>query len=121
VPVVVEVADLTKNFTLGRGGSVVPVLRGITAQVSPGEFLAVVGPSGSGKSTLLYCMSGLEPASGGEVRLLGRTVGTLSRGALATLRRVSREILRRNKRSRRRECESTHECCLPHAELRFVR
>ena len=87
MPVLAEVVNLTKTFTLGRGGSAVPVLRGITAQVSPGEFLAVVGPSGSGKSTLLYCMSGLEPATAGEVRILGRTVGGLSRGALATLRR----------------------------------
>jgi putative ABC transport system ATP-binding protein len=87
VPVLAEVVDLTKTFMLGRGRAVVPVLRGITAQVSPGEFLAVVGPSGSGKSTLLYCMSGLEPATTGEVRILGRTVGALNRGALATLRR----------------------------------
>ena len=84
---VAEVVNLTKTFSPGRGGSPVPVLRGITAQVSPGEFLAVVGPSGSGKSTLLYCMSGLEPATTGEVRILGRTIGALSRGALATLRR----------------------------------
>jgi putative ABC transport system ATP-binding protein len=87
VPGLVEVENLVKSFPLGRGGSVVPVLRGITAQVSPGEFVAVVGPSGSGKSTLLYCMSGLEPATAGEVRLLGRTVGSLSRNALAGLRR----------------------------------
>ena len=40
MPVLAEVVNLTKTFTLGRGGSAVPVLRGITAQVSPGEFLS---------------------------------------------------------------------------------
>ncbi|WP_127507948.1 ABC transporter ATP-binding protein [Actinoplanes solisilvae] len=83
---VVEVENLTKSFPAADGG-VVPVLRGITLQVAPGEFLAVVGPSGSGKSTLLYCMSGLEPATTGRVRVLGQDVGTASRGALAKLRR----------------------------------
>ncbi|MGK5681156.1 ABC transporter ATP-binding protein [Actinoplanes sp. URMC 104] len=83
---VVEVDDLTKSFPTA-GGDAVPVLRGISLRVPPGEFLAVVGPSGSGKSTLLYCMSGLEAATTGRVRILGRDTGTLSRGAIAKLRR----------------------------------
>lgn len=65
----------------------VPVLRGITLNVQPGEMVSIVGPSGSGKSTLLYCLSGLEPADSGVVLLAGRELGTLGRGALATLRR----------------------------------
>ncbi|MFF5085519.1 ABC transporter ATP-binding protein [Actinoplanes sp. NPDC000266] len=77
----VEVGDLTKEFD----GS--PVLRGVSLSVEPGEFLAVVGPSGSGKSTLLYCMSGLEPATSGRVRILGHDLGGMRRGALAALRR----------------------------------
>ncbi|WP_305783126.1 ABC transporter ATP-binding protein [Symbioplanes lichenis] len=83
----IDVAGLTKCFPAAGGGDPVPVLRGIDLAVPPGEFLAVVGPSGSGKSTLLYCMSGLEPATTGTVRVLGRSLGELSRGALATLRR----------------------------------
>ncbi|GAA0490154.1 ABC transporter ATP-binding protein [Paractinoplanes deccanensis] len=77
----VEVDGLTKSF------GTTPVLRGVSLRVDPGEFLAVVGPSGSGKSTLLYCMSGLEPATSGSVRILGRDLGSLRRGALAGLRR----------------------------------
>jgi putative ABC transport system ATP-binding protein len=65
----------------------VPVLRGITLNVQPGEMVSIVGPSGSGKSTLLYCLSGLEPADSGLVRLAGRELSVLGRGALATLRR----------------------------------
>ncbi|XVU26668.1 ABC transporter ATP-binding protein [Actinoplanes sp. CA-054009] len=77
----IEVDDLTKTFD-GH-----PVLRGVSLSVAPGEFLAVVGPSGSGKSTLLYCMSGLEPATSGRVRILGHELGGMRRGALAALRR----------------------------------
>jgi putative ABC transport system ATP-binding protein len=83
----IEVRDLTKSFPGGRGGGPVPVLRGITLTVGRGELVAVVGPSGSGKSTLLYCLSGLEPATSGSVRLLDQDVAGLRRGALAKLRR----------------------------------
>jgi len=81
----IEVRELGKSFPGADG--VVPVLRGISLSVRSGEVLAVVGPSGSGKSTLLYCMSGLEPATTGSVRVLGRGLEALGRGALAELRR----------------------------------
>ena len=43
------------------------VLDGLTLQVHPGEFLAVVGPNGAGKSTLLQVMASLLPVQGGRV------------------------------------------------------
>ena len=80
--------DLTKTFAgAGRRAAAVPVLRGISLTVAPGELLAIVGPSGSGKSTLLYCLAGLEQASTGSVRIGGRDLAALGRGALARLRR----------------------------------
>ncbi|WP_250032206.1 ABC transporter ATP-binding protein [Paractinoplanes maris] len=84
---VVEAKNITKTFPTGRGEIPVPVLRGISLQVTAGEFVAIVGPSGSGKSTLLYCLSGLETVSSGEVFILEQPLSRLSRPAQATIRR----------------------------------
>jgi sulfonate transport system ATP-binding protein len=46
------------------------VLRDLTLDVRPSEFIAVVGRSGSGKSTLLRLLCGLEAPSGGEVSVV---------------------------------------------------
>ncbi|EPZ45726.1 ATP-binding cassette domain-containing protein [Alicyclobacillus acidoterrestris] len=43
------------------------VLQGVQLDISPGEFVAVVGRSGCGKSTLLRLISGLEPPTAGEI------------------------------------------------------
>ncbi|MET0423169.1 MAG: ABC transporter ATP-binding protein [Actinoplanes sp.] len=84
---VVEAKNITKTFPAGRGEAPAPVLRGITLQVTAGEFVAIVGPSGSGKSTLLYCLSGLEKVSSGDVLVLGHPMSRLSPAAQATIRR----------------------------------
>ncbi|PZF41704.1 MULTISPECIES: ABC transporter ATP-binding protein [unclassified Curtobacterium] len=78
--------DLTKSFP-GPEQSRVPVLRGVSLSVLPGEFVAVVGPSGSGKSTLLYCLSALEPYDSGSVSIAGQRLETLRPKQLQGLRR----------------------------------
>jgi putative ABC transport system ATP-binding protein len=45
----------------------VDALAGVTLDIPPGRFTAIMGPSGSGKSTLLHCLAGLDQVSGGQV------------------------------------------------------
>jgi putative ABC transport system ATP-binding protein len=63
------------------------VLDGISAEISRGELIVLVGRSGSGKSTLLNLIGGLDRPSRGEVRIGGQALSGLSEDGLARLRR----------------------------------
>ena len=83
-PPVIRVADLSKEYRLGP--NVVPALRGVSLEVQPGEFVAVMGPSGSGKSTFMNLVGCLDQPSGGSYQLNGIEVASLSPSALADVR-----------------------------------
>ena len=51
------------------------VLREVSVDVQPGEFIGVIGANGAGKTTLLRVILGLLRASSGQVDVLGRAVG----------------------------------------------
>jgi NitT/TauT family transport system ATP-binding protein len=76
---VIELRGATKRFPSGSGQAHTAV-RELTMQVAAGEFVAVVGPTGCGKSTTLSLVSGLEPASEGEVLVRGERVRSIPRG-----------------------------------------
>lgn len=51
-----------------------PVLKGLSVNVSSGEFVAMLGPSGCGKTTLLRCIAGLENPTEGKIWIHGTLV-----------------------------------------------
>jgi len=52
-------------------------LRGVSLEVQPGEFVALVGPSGCGKTTLMRIVAGIERQDAGRISIGGRDVGQL--------------------------------------------
>jgi putative ABC transport system ATP-binding protein len=67
----VELRDVVKVYASEAGQFT--ALRGINAQIFPGEFLGVIGKSGAGKSTLLNMITGVDTLTQGDV--LVRTGG----------------------------------------------
>ncbi|HWE23730.1 MAG TPA: ABC transporter ATP-binding protein [Myxococcales bacterium] len=51
-----------------------PVLRGVSLSVAPGEMVTLVGANGAGKSTLLKCIAGLLRAASGAIELDGASL-----------------------------------------------
>lgn len=79
-----KIENIVKTYQ--TNGNSYPVLRGITATVPSGSFVAVMGPSGSGKTTLLNVMSGFIRADSGSVILDGQNILTGSENKLAEIR-----------------------------------
>ena len=63
--------------TVDAGYDGFEALFGVSLDVQPGEAVAVIGPNGAGKTTLMRVISGLLPATGGEVMLLGDSIADL--------------------------------------------
>ena len=81
---VIKLADIHKVYHTGEVD--VHAVRGISLEVFPGEFVALMGASGSGKSTLMNMIGCLDRPSGGNYLLDGIDVSTLDRDALADIR-----------------------------------
>ena len=72
------------------------VIKGVSAEVTKGEVVCIIGPAGSGKSTLLRCINGLEAYDGGEIRVDGQRVDRDKRSIQAVRTRVSMVFQRFN-------------------------
>ena len=81
--------NVTKSFRSGQGSKTrtTKVLKGISITINLGEMVSIVGSSGSGKSTLLYCLSGLETADSGSIKIMGKQLVHTDRNSLFRIRR----------------------------------
>ncbi|WBB99475.1 ABC transporter ATP-binding protein [Solwaraspora sp. WMMA2080] len=78
-------ADVWKVY--GAGEAQVIALHGVTLDLEPARFTAIMGPSGSGKSTLMHCLAGLDTVTRGTITIGDTTVTGLNDTGLTRLRR----------------------------------
>jgi len=81
---IIKLENVWKVYQLGKVE--LPVLRGISLEITPGVFVVILGPSGSGKSTLLNMIGCLDLPTKGSVFLAGRDISKMSEDELAQVR-----------------------------------
>ena len=81
----VSLANVHKTYP--SGAQPVHALRGVSLDIRPGSFTAVMGPSGSGKSTLLNCAAGLDSPTSGRIVIGETDISGLSADRLTEFRR----------------------------------
>lgn len=87
IPVAIEGKNIIKDFKIGD--TVTRVLKGISLQITKGEFVSIMGPSGSGKSTLLYILGGLDNPTNGSVLMGGNDISRYNDEKKSVMRRRS--------------------------------
>jgi putative ABC transport system ATP-binding protein len=85
---IIHIENVWKTYQMGV--EQVHALRGLSVDVHPNEYVAIMGPSGSGKSTLMNIVGCLDIPTKGRYVLNDRDVSTLSDDDLAAVR--NREI-----------------------------
>jgi len=83
---VLQLLELTRTFR--QGDREIPVLKGASAELYPGQAVALVGPSGAGKSTLLHIAGLLETPDAGRVIVNGADCSRLGDSERTRVRRI---------------------------------
>jgi len=81
---IIRCADLWRTYQMGE--ETIHALRGVSFEIQPNEYLAIMGPSGSGKSTLMNLIGCLDTPSQGEYYLRNQLVSKMSDDSLAEVR-----------------------------------
>jgi putative ABC transport system ATP-binding protein len=80
----IETRDLWKTYVMGS--EEIHALRGVSIEITRGEYVAIMGPSGSGKSTLMNLIGCLDTPSKGSYLLNSKQVGQMNDNELARIR-----------------------------------
>jgi len=80
---ILAATDIRKTF------GDIEVVKGVSVDLQPGEFVGLVGKSGSGKTTLMALLSGLERPTSGQTTLCGKDIGAATEDELALFRRAT--------------------------------
>lgn len=77
--IVVETKNLTKIYRDFWGRQKVRALKALDLQIHRGEVFGLLGPNGSGKTTTMKLLLGLLFPTSGEVNILGRPAGDVTK------------------------------------------
>ena len=91
----IDISNAEKTFTMHlQGGIELPVVRGVSFHVSPGECVVLSGPSGAGKSSILKMIFGNYRCDGGRINIRHQgTVIDLARAEPREILSVRRETI----------------------------
>ena len=81
----IETRSVVKTYQNDFG--TIQAVDGVSFEIKPGEFVALVGPSGSGKTTMLSILAALLQPTAGQIFLDGQQMSQLSDAERVTLRR----------------------------------
>ena len=81
----IQVQQVIRNYKTGE--TVVKALKGVSLEITDGEFVSIAGPSGSGKTTLLNLIGCIDSLDGGEIIIEGTPVSAMDKRAKTEFRR----------------------------------